>query len=365
MEGPLCCQGGEAVKVREFLGHFSPNLVAVTNEPVVFALEHSTLSSADLSPPWGRRGATMSDSFREPGRTFHVSDYVISGMGSLACLYLCTRGRWAPGAPAAAVVFAVIALGPIFLRGLAYALPAWPQLHLAASLWLLPAVIFGHCNLGPLSDAANPRLYDRLLMTLDDRIFGAAPSVVLDRLVGPAFTELFMVCYYSYFLWPTALGLTLYFVGKREAFEELTLALALFYAANFVLYIAVPAIGPRFFMASAFPEPLRGLWLTPYLDSLMRNAPFTRDCFPSGHTGATLVVLLFAFRHHRPFFFGLLPIATGLIAGTLVGRFHYAIDLVAALPLVALASLSAQLSLRPGPRLLPLGRKLVREPVKA
>ena len=57
----------------------------------------------------------------------------------------------------------------------------------------------------------------------------------------------------------------------------------------------MPAIGPRYFLFNAFPGRLQGVWLTPYLESVMRQPGFAKDCFPSGHTGATLLVLIYAF----------------------------------------------------------------------
>src|SRR5690606_11695452 len=62
-----------------------------------------------------------------------------------------------------------------------------------------------------------------------------------------------------------------------------------------------------------------------------------RDCFPSGHTGITLLVLGYAWREERRFFYAVLPVGVLLIVGTLAGRFHYGIDLVAAVPLTVTA----------------------------
>ncbi|MGZ3457111.1 MAG: phosphatase PAP2 family protein, partial [Archangium sp.] len=132
------------------------------------------------------------------------------------------------------------------------------------------------------------------------------------------------------------LGAVLYFTGRREAFDEYLLALSLFFAFNYLSYALVPAIGPRYFLFHSFSEPVKGLWLTPYLDSVMRTPPFAKDCFPSGHTGAALVVLVYAFRFERRVFRVMLLPGLGLIAATLVGRFHYATDLMCAVPLVTL-----------------------------
>jgi membrane-associated phospholipid phosphatase len=159
-------------------------------------------------------------------------------------------------------------------------------------------------------------------------------------------TELLLICYYGYFLWPLLLGVVLYLRGQRHAYQHYTLALALTFVGTFIGYIWVPAVGPRFFLASFFMRPLQGVWLTPLLDSAMRNPTFMRDCFPSGHTAITLVVLAFAYRYLRPFFWAVLPACTGLIAATLVGRFHYGVDLLCAVPLAVLTGVASSLVVR-------------------
>jgi hypothetical protein len=203
-----------------------------------------------------------------------------------------------------------------------------------ASFWLLPVLSFSHGLLNPLVTAVTPVLRDAQLAALDQRMLGTQASVLLGHLVPPWLTEILMVCYYGHFIWPVVLGVVLYFTGRREAFDEYLIALSLFFAVNYFCYALVPAIGPRYFLFHAFPGPLQGLWLTPFLDSVMRTPPFARDCFPSGHTGTTLLVLVYAFRFSPRVFRAMLLPGLGLILATLVGRFHYLTDLMCAVPLV-------------------------------
>ncbi|MHB8874335.1 MAG: phosphatase PAP2 family protein [Myxococcaceae bacterium] len=77
------------------------------------------------------------------------------------------------------------------------------------------------------------------------------------------------------------------------------------------------------------------------LDSLMRLPRFLRDSFPSGHIAVTIIVLTYAFRFRRRLFWIGLPLSLGLVAGTLVCRFHYAVDVIAAVPLAAAVLLVA------------------------
>ncbi len=60
---------------------------------------------------------------------------------------------------------------------------------------------------------------------------------------------------------------------------------------------------------------------------------------PSFHVAGVLLVT-WAFRHRRPVFFGLIALNVGLTLSTVITGVHYAIDVVAAVPLVA-ASIAA------------------------
>jgi len=136
-----------------------------------------------------------------------------------------------------------------------------------------------------------------------------------------------------YLVWPALLGLVLWFRRRELAFDEWVTALMFFYAVNYAFYAIVPAMGPRYFQAAYFDGPVPGMWFATQLDLMFRDSPLARDCFPSGHTGITLLVLGYAWREERRFFYAVLPVGVLLIVGTLAGRFHYGIDLVAAVPL--------------------------------
>jgi hypothetical protein len=266
--------------------------------------------------------------------SFKAVDLIIVASCSLAALALVGPARWAPGSTESAVHFALFALGPLVLRPLEAAFPRNRLLAFVASFWLLPVLSLSHGLLNPLVSAATPVLRDAQLSMMDQRLLGAQASVVLGQLMPPWLTEILMICYYGHFVWPLALGLVLYFTERREAFDEYLIALSLFFLANYICYALVPAIGPRYFLFHAFSGPLKGLWVTPFLDSVMRLPPFARDCFPSGHTGTSLLVLVYAFRFSPRFFRVMLVPAICLILATLVGRFHYLTDLLCAVPLM-------------------------------
>ena len=271
-----------------------------------------------------------------PGRRLQLAEIASSTMAAIAIATLLFRGRWVPGFAPSAAIFTAIGVLPPLLRSVAQKFPRSRTLDIAASFWLIPAAAFGHIYLGPVVDAVQSGLMDAYLARADLSLFGSHPSVAAARYAFPWLTELLMVCYYSYFILALVLGAALYGSGRRRAFDEFVLAVALFYCIIYLSYVLVPAIGPRFFLASEFRQPLTGLFLTPYLDALMRTTPFNRDCFPSGHTGATVLVLSYAFRFDRRVFWSLLPLGTGLVAATIACRYHYAIDLICAVPVAIL-----------------------------
>jgi membrane-associated phospholipid phosphatase len=55
----------------------------------------------------------------------------------------------------------------------------------------------------------------------------------------------------------------------------------------------------------------------------------TRDCFPSGHTELTVLVLYYARKFDRRIFWWLLPFGIGIVLSTVYLRYHYVIDVIA------------------------------------
>lgn len=307
-----------------------------------------------------RQAATL------PLPALRLQDGIIAAACTLIVVSLVLGGRWIPGWWKSAIAFTLLGAAPVVFRALAQTFPRIRLFDVAASYWILAAAALGHGFMGPVVDSVHPVLLDRTLAAMDVRLFGQTPSLLMAHLPGPVM-DLLLVCYYSYFLWPVLLAGILWMRQDRVAIDEFSLAMTLTFVINFLCYALVPAVGPRYFMAGQFStHTLHGFVLTPYLESLMRTPEFTRDCFPSGHTAGTLVVLTFAFRRCRGFAWVMLPVALGLITATLAGRFHYGIDLLCALPLVLFAVSTATAVSRmvphPVPRAVPAPQP-VRKPV--
>jgi membrane-associated phospholipid phosphatase len=178
----------------------------------------------------------------------------------------------------------------------------------------------------------HPRDFDSALAAIDHRFLGVNPTVWLERFTFPALTEVLQLTYSSYYLLPIILGVVLWRGGRFEEFHFWVFIVVLGFYLSYLGYIAVPAIGPRFLpeILQAQTKPLTGVWLfQPVRAMLDRAEGITRDCFPSGHTELTLLVLYYAHKFHRKTFWWLLPLGTGVIMSTVYLRYHYVVDVVA------------------------------------
>jgi membrane-associated phospholipid phosphatase len=185
---------------------------------------------------------------------------------------------------------------------------------------------------------------DGALITADRFIFGVDVSFWMGRFATPLATQVMLFCYLSYFFAPVLLAAWLYYAGEaswprsRARFRVYMVSLTVVTLLGYLGYVSVPAVGPYVYQAALFPERLPGGEKTHFfiatLDSFRGVA---RDCFPSMHTAHTTVVLAFALRYARVFFWGYLPIGLGLYVSTIYLRMHYVVDVLAGFAVAAVA----------------------------
>lgn len=234
--------------------------------------------------------------------------------------------------PATAALFGV--------AGFALACRVWasksphPIAQITGNFYVMLTIWVVYSRLNPIIDLISPVPYDRDLQAIDAWLFGVQPSVWLERFHHPWLTELLFICYVAFFFWQLCLGVILY-RRKNGDFEDYLTTVVVFYMLSYVMYILVPAVGPRFDIASQYTVELRGVWVGDAIQRSFFDIPMLRDCFPSGHTGLTLLVLFTALRKRAyTFFIVMLPFGLLLIFSTLYCRFHYAVDLMCALPFI-------------------------------
>ena len=189
----------------------------------------------------------------------------------------------------------------------------------------------------------HPHDFDWQLAAIDYRIFGVHPTIWLERLLFPPLVEVLQILYATYYFYPVILGVVLWRKGWNEKFYFWVFILMYGFYLSYLGYIAVPAIGPRFILADQQTTPLTGvLFFQTIRATLDQMEGITRDCFPSGHTEITLLVLYYAYRFHRPTFKWFLVPCSAIILSTVYLRYHYVIDVVAGILVAVIVVLTAK-----------------------
>lgn len=197
--------------------------------------------------------------------------------------------------------------------------------------------------LGGITPYVRPDI-DNLLIKVDMVLFGVHPTVWIEDFFIPWVADILALAYISYYFIPLILMLILYFRGRADEFFLTASTLLLGYYICYIAYILMPAVGPRFTLASMQQFPLNGGIITnTIVDILNALEGNKRDCFPSGHTQIVLVSLWFAFKYRRPLFWIYLPVIIALIISTVYLRYHYVIDLIAGIAAAGINILLGQI----------------------
>ncbi len=163
-----------------------------------------------------------------------------------------------------------------------------------------------------------PRTFDEALKRIDILIFGGYPDAWIQSVFSGGFPVLWFTLFY--FLLPFyPILLSGYFYVKKEfgMLRKVTQSFLLCGMIGWLFYLLIPAIGPVYIdiKLAGFPHP-----------------GIPRNCFPSLHTAWGLLVLLYAWKYRKKAFWVLLLPISQMILATVLLRYHYVIDLIAAVP---------------------------------
>jgi membrane-associated phospholipid phosphatase len=194
-------------------------------------------------------------------------------------------------------------------------------------------------SLGPFIQAVNPVDHDVWLIAADRWLCGTDPTRWLEPFSVSWLSDLLTVCYALFFFYPLILAVIVYGNEKRHApdtFSRYSVVILTSFFLSYCGFFAVPATGPRFNITHEGPVP-RGFIGTSIDTTLNQLESNKRNCFPSGHTAVTVVVLVEAWFLSRRTFWVFLAPCLGLVAATVYGRYHYVTDVAAGLVLVPVA----------------------------
>jgi membrane-associated phospholipid phosphatase len=202
--------------------------------------------------------------------------------------------------------------------------------------WLvLLLLIIMYMEHNTLIPQINPYDVDDLLIGADRFLFaGHDPTVLMERFTYPIFTEILQIMYASFYFLPAALCFLLYARGNKIAFHVSASAILIGFYISYIGYYLSPAIGPRFTLNHLQNITLEGLFTFHFLRSTLDQVEgIVRDCYPSGHALVSVLAVLLARRHFRPFAKIAFAWTILLLISTVYLRYHYFVDIIAGIVL--------------------------------
>jgi membrane-associated phospholipid phosphatase len=178
----------------------------------------------------------------------------------------------------------------------------------------------------------NSNRWDAFFAQLDLRLFGPVVPVWRNAFGRPSwFSDILSAFYFSYYLIPTAMGITLFVKDRRHDFDRLVFALQVTLLASYIGYFFFPTSGPRVPLEEARTL-LGGGMVSEAVRLFLRSCEFNSyDAFPSGHTAASLIFLVCGWRMLPRWRAPLVVSVVGIVFSTVYLSHHYIIDLFAGL----------------------------------
>ncbi len=167
------------------------------------------------------------------------------------------------------------------------------------------------------------------LVQADHALFGIHPTVAAARLYGSPLDEVFAFVYLAYYLVPVVVTASLL---RRDRLDDLLAAgsaVALTYFTNFILFLLIPAVGPR--SVPGLAELHHGTYDGPLFARLClalegEAGPIAGAVFPSSHVSATIAWGLAMLHCERRLAWLALGVGLGLVPATVYLGYHHAVD---------------------------------------
>ncbi len=224
----------------------------------------------------------------------------------------------------------LVHLTGIALIILAATLPANAVSRYFRHWYPLPYAAYCYREMSILIPALRVGDADAALARLDFAVWGANPTIWLERLRSPLLAESLEIVYSLFVPAVLLIAVLLWRQNRFCEFRYYAFLIAAGYLVSYVGYFLVPARGPRFLLRSLQSYELHGLflfdWLYTTLDRLERAA---YDCFPSGHTEMSILASWGSRMIGRKLFFAMSAFTLGVIFATVYLRYHYTVDVLA------------------------------------
>ncbi len=168
--------------------------------------------------------------------------------------------------------------------------------------------------------------HDQVVIDMEARLLGVAPTVWLQRFVTPWLTEWMMFCYVFYVPVYPLLSLLIYRGQGEEQNEDYLFHIAFAILLCTVGFMIFPVAGPMRHIGDLHTVPLRGHFFTAVSELIRNRVHNPGGTIPSIHCAAATIMWWMAYRYARPAFYILAPVILSLYVSTVYGRFHYLFD---------------------------------------
>jgi len=219
--------------------------------------------------------------------------------------------------------------------------------HIVRNFLILPVGYMLYSQVHNYIPLVHPYNYDTVLAAWDRAIFGVNPTVWVFRFATPALTEYFQIWYNVFQLMLIVPAIAWYRSGGMREFRIYSMTILFGFYLSYLLYFAMPAIGPRFEVHdfTSIDRELPGLLVTgPFREFINAGNNITpdmvnpydvvnRDCMPSGHTMMSVLGILMAWRYRSRWRWLITVGGVSIMLSTIYLRYHYAVDLMAGLAL--------------------------------
>lgn len=196
--------------------------------------------------------------------------------------------------------------------------------------------------------SAHNVLYDEYLIRIDKWLFGVNPTDFLSQYLNPYAVEFLQIVYGLFYVMPVIYAMELYLWHRYEELKYAIFVVFFGFYLSFIGYLLVPAIGPRFTLYDFhnLNNELQGFFFAEKIrdfinfgESIPKNIPnpqdfAQRDAFPSGHAIMIILITYLSHKIKSNSFYFYLPYSILMLFSTVYLRYHYVIDLIAAVPFV-------------------------------
>lgn len=208
-------------------------------------------------------------------------------------------------------------------------LERWWGVQLLRPALTVGVIFICYTTLGRLGVDGMPHLVDAELSRIDTWLWGANPSLWLQRYQTPAWVEFFSFIYAAFIPY-VYLSLALGCLGRPPLErDQFFTGWVFLYVISYLGYIFVPARGPASYHEYDYHVALQGSIFHQMVVDGMQSSGGLQGVFPSLHVGCSVYLCLFDLRTNRLRGLTFLPMVLLIYLATIFLRYHYIIDLVA------------------------------------